>query len=193
MKTFLTRTFILAFLLTISYAASAQVYLGGSIGGGYAESPSTSSKSWAVNISPEVGYAFNENWAVGGRIGYGKSVSEIDSPYLEEIDTEINLFTINPYVAYSHVRFKGFAVWAEAGLQFAPKQEGAGYSTFAGYITPVLTYDLGKRITLKTNLNFAGLMITGTTDGGFAFAGSFGGDDAISLDDDLSIGFVFRF
>lgn len=189
----ITRMFLVAVLLTASYVASAQIYLGGSVSGAYTESPSTSSKSWAVDVSPEVGFAFNDRWALGVRVSYGKSVSEVDSPYLQETKTSVNLFTVNPYFAYAPLRVNRFAVWAEVGVQFAPEQEDVEFKTYAGYITPVLTFDVTKHLTLKTNLGFAGLAVTGTTDGDIVLAGVIGGDDAITFNDDLSIGVVFRF
>lgn len=189
----ITQIILVAVLLTTSYVASAQIYLGGSVSGAYTESPSTSSKSWAVDVSPEIGFAFSNRWAVGLRVSYGKSVSEVDSPYLNETKTSVNLFTVNPYFAYAPLRVNRFAVWAEVGVQFAPEQEHAEFNTFAGYITPVLTFDVTKHLTLKTNLGFAGLAVTGTTDGDIVLAGVIGGDDAITFNDDLSIGVVFRF
>ena len=193
MKTRLIRIIIAAALFTISFAASAQIYIGGSIGGAYGTSSDSSTKSWALDIKPEIGYAFNENWAIGGRVTYGKSVSKTETPSIKDSDIDITLLTINPYAAVSAFRFRGFAVWAEFGVQVMPEQYGVDFTTFAGYITPVLTYNIGRHITLKTDLNFAGLAVTGTTEGELIFAGSIGGDDAISFNDDLSIGFVFRF
>ena len=83
MKSFIKRILVISFLFTLSYAASAQIYVGGSIGGSYAKAESTNAKSWTIDISPEVGYIFNENWAAGARITYGKSVKEINSQYLD--------------------------------------------------------------------------------------------------------------
>ena len=53
MKSFTTRLLVIAFLMTISFAASAQIYVGGSIGGSYAKAESTNAKSWAIDISPK--------------------------------------------------------------------------------------------------------------------------------------------
>lgn len=192
MKTIIKRILIISFLLTSTIAASAQVYIGGSIGGAYADSPNTSSRSWAVNIQPEIGYAFG-SWAVGARASYGKSESRIDSPYLKETDTEISLFTINPYAAFSFLRFRNFSVCAELGLEFAPKQYGADFTSFGAYITPLLTYTVNEHFILKTSLDFAGLAVSGTSDGNVAFVGALGGDNAVIFDDDLSIGFIYRF
>ena len=94
MKSFTTRLLVITFLMTISFAASAQIYVGGSISGIYGKAESTNAKSWAIDISPEVGYAFNENWAAGARISYGKSVSEMKTDYLDKTTTNVSLFTM---------------------------------------------------------------------------------------------------
>ena len=121
MKSFTTRLLVIAFLMTISFAASAQIYVGGSIGGSYAKVESTNAKSWAIDISPEVGYIFNENWAAGARITYGKSVKEVNSQYLDKKTTNVSLFTINPYAVYAPIKFHNFAVGAEMGASSTPK------------------------------------------------------------------------
>ncbi len=192
MKPIFNKITIILLSLTFSIAASAQVYIGGSVGGAYTDSPNTNSRSWAVSINPEAGYSFG-NWAVGGRVTYGKSESKIESPYLKETKTELSLLTINPYAAYSFLRLGNIAVCAELGLQFSPEQNGAEYSTFGAYITPLLTYSINEHLILKTSLDFAGLAVSGSSDGNIAFAGVLGGDDAIRFGEDLSIGFVYRF
>ncbi|MBE6236272.1 MAG: porin family protein [Bacteroidales bacterium] len=193
MKTFISRILTVSLFLTISFAASAQFYVGGSVAGAYANSPSTSVKASAISLNPEVGYSFNEKWAVGGRISYGKTESVTDSPYLKETDLEISLFTINPYAAYSPVSYKGFSLWVEFGVEMSPAQRGADYVSFGAYVTPLLTYSLNDHFILKTSLDFAGLAVQAGTNGDFIFSGAAGGDDLISLGDDLSIGVVYRF
>lgn len=193
MKTFFKRILVISFLLTLSYAASAQWYVGGSIGGSYSNSKSTSTTAWAVSISPEAGYIFNERWAVGGLISYGKAVTKVYSQYLDKTDVDITLLSINPYAIYAPIRFKNFAVCAEMGVMFAPPQPGVNFATFGAYITPLLTYSINEHISLKTELDFAGLSVSGTTNGTFSFGASVGGDDAIMIGDDLSIGFIYKF
>ena len=193
MKTFFKRLLIILFFMTLSYAASAQWFVGGSIGGSYSNSKSTNTKAWAVSISPEAGYILNENWAVGGLISYGKAVTKVYSQYLDKTDVDITLFSINPYAIYAPIKFKHFAVCAEMGVTFAPRQTGINYAAFGAYITPLLTYNINEHIFLKTNLDFAGLSVSGTTNGSFSFGASAGGDNALNLDDGFSIGFVYRF
>ena len=193
MKSFTTRLLVIAFLMTISFAASAQIYVGGSIGGSYAKAESTNAKSWTINISPEVGYIFNENWAAGARITYGKSVQEINSQYLDKKTTNVSLFTINPYAVYAPIKFHNFAVCAEMGASYSPKLSGANYSLYSLYVTPLLTYSVNDHIILKTGLDFAKLSISGDTNGTFKFGASVGADDVLSISDYFSIGFVYRF
>ena len=193
MKSFTTRLLVIAFLMTISFAASAQIYVGGSIGGSYAKAESTNAKSWAIDISPEVGYIFNENWAAGVYISYGKSVQEIKSEYLDNKTTNVSLFTINPYAVYAPIKFHNFAVCAEMGASYTPKLSGANYSLYSLYVTPLLTYSVNDHIILKTGLDFAKLSVSGDTNGTFKFGVSAGADDVLSLSDNFSIGLVYRF
>ena len=193
MKSFTTRLLVIAFLMTISLAASAQIYVGGSIGGSYAKAESTNAKSWAINISPEVGYIFNENWAAGARITYGKSVQEINSQYLDKKATNVSLFIINPYAVYAPIKFHNFAVCAEIGASYTPKLSEANYSMYSAYITPLLTYSVNDHIILKTGLDFAKFSVSGDTNGTFKFGASVGADDVLSISDNFSIGFVYRF
>jgi len=193
MKSFTTRLLVIAFLMTISLAASAQIYVGGSIGGSYVKAESTNAKSWAINISPEVGYIFNENWAAGARITYGKSVQEINSQYLDKKATNVSLFTINPYAVYAPIKFHNFAVCAEMGASYTPKLSEANYSMYSAYITPLLTYSVNDHIILKTGLDFAKFSVSGDTNGTFKFGASVGADDVLSISDNFSIGFVYRF
>lgn len=193
MKSFIKRILVISFLFTLSYAASAQIYVGGSIGGSYAKVESTNAKSWTIDISPEVGYIFNENWAAGVYISYGKSVQEINSEYLDNKTTNVSLFTINPYAVYAPIKFHNFAICAEMGASYTPKLSGANYSFYSLYVTPLLTYSVNDHIILKTGLDFAKLSVSGDTNGTFKFGVSAGGDNAINITDDFSIGFVYKF
>ena len=193
MKSFTTRLLVIAFLMTISFAASAQIYVGGSLGGCYAKGVSINARSWTIDISPEVGYIFNENWAAGARITYGKSVKEVNSPYLDNKTTNVSLFSINPYAVYAPIKFHNFLVCSEMGASYAPKLSGVNYSLYSLYITPLLTYSVNDHIILKTGLDFAKLSVSGDTNGTFKFGVSAGADDVLSVSDNFSIGFVYRF
>ncbi len=191
MKTFITRLLVIAFLLTSSFAASAQVYVGGSIGGSYGKVESTDAMSWSVKINPEVGYIINENWAAGASVSY----SVISSKKQDETTstmTSASQLSINPYAVYAPIKFKNFAVCAEMGAVISPKMSALS-GIYKAYLTPLLTYSLNDHIILKTALDFASLYLTGTTDGTFSFSASVGGDNALDISDDFSIGFIYKF
>ena len=187
MKSSLLKLAIVASLMSLSVIASAQVYVGGSIAASYNKSGSDS-KTWSFNLNPEVGYFLNDNWAIGGRIAFGRAQTST----LGTVKGTSTTFTINPYAAYSPFQYGDFALWAEFGLRFAPKVGGASYASYGAYAVPVLTYNLGDHFVLKTNLNFAALSVSGTSDGGFAFAGSANCNRGLSVGD-LTIGFVYKF
>lgn len=193
MKSFFKRLFVISFLMTLSYAASAQWYVGGSIGGSYSNLESTNTTAWAISISPEAGYIINENWAVGGQISYGKAVTKVESQHLNKTETDVDLFCVNPYAIYAPIKFNNFAICAEMGVMFAPKQSGVDFATFGAYITPLLTYSINEHIILKTELDFAELSVSGTTNGTISVGASVGGDNIIDFDEALSIGFIYRF
>lgn len=193
MKSLFTKLIVATFFLTISISASAQWYVGGLIGCSYSKSPSTDSKSWAVSFNPETGYVYNEKWTFGGCMEYGKAVSVVDSKYLYEEDIEVNLFKINPYALYTPIRYQNFALCAEIGLEFVPRQSGIDCAMYGAYIKPLLTYSLNENLLLKTELDFAVFSIAGSSSGDFSIGAVAGISDVISLDDDLSIGFIYLF
>lgn len=184
---------IIAFLCMVAgaFSASAQWYAGGSVAGAYVKT--NGAEIQAFNLSPETGYIFRNRLAVGGRISWGKSNAAISSPGLEYSNAETRAFTLNPYVGWGLVRFGCFAAWVEGGFHLIPEQKGVGKTTVTIYANPVLTYSLSHHFLLKTGLGFAGLLASTDFDGNYILAGAFGGDNALKIGDDLSIGFVYRF
>lgn len=184
------------FLLAITVimmpsVASAQVYVGGSISGFYSDTPSDGTKAKAFDIRPEVGYVLNSDWAFGARFSYGKSESVTDRPGLHVETSNVNLFTISPYASYSVLSFAGLSLWAEAGLNLAPKQDGSE-GAFGAYFAPVLTYDLSRHFLLRTSINILGASVM-WADGGFAFSAGVDSNDIITVGNGLSVGFVYKF
>ena len=79
------------------------------------------------------------------------------------------------------------------GASYTPKLSEANYSMYSAYITPLLTYSVNDHIILKTGLDFAKFSVSGDTNGTFKFGASVGADDVLSISDNFSIGFVYRF
>lgn len=83
--------FAIALLTVASLSASAQVYLGGSVG--YWHDDTADSDSFT--IKPEIGYEINETWGVGTTIGY---------TYTKADDVKAHLFELAPYARYTYFR-----------------------------------------------------------------------------------------
>ena len=190
MKSSVLKLLVVASLMSLCYIASAQVYVGGSIAGSVVNSSYSNVKqnSWSFNVQPAVGYLLNDNWAIGGRISYTLSKSKTEYVELGSLSTsDSNAIVINPYAAYSPLRRGNFALWAEFGLKFAPKMHSSDYASYGAYIVPALTYDLNDHFVLKSNLGFAALSVSGTSNGKFSFSGSAGEKN------NLSIGVLYKF
>ena len=192
MKALFKRAMVALAFLTITYSASAQMFVGGSIGYKYTKAVAAGSKAWAVNLSPETGYIFNETWAVGGRLLYAKSVSKTETPYLSDTKIDVEAFTINPYAVYAPIRYGNFTLCAELGLQFIPRQKSLDFCAYNAYAVPVLSYSFNEHIIFKTTLNCAGVTIGGSSSGDFIFGLAAKGNEAFNLSD-LSVGLVYSF
>lgn len=193
MCTFSRKAVLMSVLLLLSFWASAQVYIGGSIAGAYAKVPSENAQSWLINVKPEAGYFLKGNLALGGRVSYGKTETMIKDSSHNETNTTINLLTINPYIAFAPFQYEHFSFWAECGIQVTPKQASLSFTSIGAYVAPALSYSLGEHFLLKAQLDFARLAINYTTDGGYSFNGFFDSNDVISFGEKLSIGFLYRF
>lgn len=184
---------ILAFaMIMVPSVASAQVYVGGSVSGSYSDRPTSGTNAKAFDLRPEVGYILNSDWAFGARLSYGKSKSVTDRPGLQDETTNVNLFTVSPYASYSLLSFAGLSLWAEAGLNLAPKQDGSE-GAFGAYLTPVFTYNLSRHFLLRSSINILGASVMWSGDGDFSFAAGVDADDIITVGNGLSVGFVYKF
>ena len=84
----------------VSLAASAQGYVGGSVG--IASSKDGNSENVTTyQVLPEVGINLDENWAIGTVVGWGKSNVNIANENLVN-----NYFKLEPYVRYTFARSK---------------------------------------------------------------------------------------
>jgi hypothetical protein len=163
----------IALALATAVACNAQYFVGGSLGlsthsskteiDGYGtvKSPST----FGFSITPKVGYYLNPKVAVGLSASFGYSDSTI---YTTTPKTEVKTYSwsVSPFARYSFLQFGKFSVLAEAtvginGSSLKTKETSTvdGISTF-GYgvnVAPILSYDISKKFSLETKLNFLAL------------------------------------
>lgn len=132
-------------LVTVS--ASAQVYVGGSVGLGSTKIAGGDSKT-TYKILPEIGYNLNGNWAVGTVVGFGKG----NPTELESVGTEY--FAVQPYVRYTFVQSKLVNVFIDGGLGFTDYKD-AGTEWSVG-LKPGLAVNLNRSLSFVTHIGFFG-------------------------------------
>ena len=113
MKKFLA----IAIMLAASISASAQLYLGGSIG----LNRNTSENETNLTIAPEIGYELNSKWAIGGELAYN---------YKYDDGLSTNVFAIRPYARYTYYSCADNRVnlFVDGGF-------GLGFERFVMYVT----------------------------------------------------------
>ena len=175
-KLFITIAFVAATMF-----ASAQLYVGGSLGmstesGKYKwEQDGTTveqdmPKSFVFTLAPEVGFMFNDNMGVGLQfgLGFGKATQKdytYDPAATETVKTTIIAFA--PYFRYVFAEVDNFKFYADAKVSYAmnkPKasieQDGTtvtfdgNKTTALGFgIVPGMAYQLTDNISMNAALN----------------------------------------
>ena len=96
---------LLAVVLFASLNASAQWYIGGSVGFGSVK-PSGGDSEAVFSILPELGYQLNDKWSVGAKVGYHKG--DGIAAVINSTNTRVDLteeFIIRPYARVPPVSF----------------------------------------------------------------------------------------
>lgn len=101
---------LIAAMAVMTLTASAQVYVAGSFGLGVSSvkvGDGDSKSTTVFSLSPEIGYSFNETWAVGAELGFGTSKTD-------DVDA-ITSWGVSPYVRCTFAELaSGVNVFAEA-------------------------------------------------------------------------------
>lgn len=124
------KLFLALMLLGISLAASAQAYIGGTLGIAveHVSVDGGSGTSSAFSIAPEGGYYFNKTWAVGASLGI---------KYQDLTGTGITTFSILPYVRGTFASASVFDFFGELAMGYAHESaDGYGVGGFIAGIRP---------------------------------------------------------
>lgn len=104
-------------LVAVMFAvcASAQVYVGGNVG--IASYEVNDHDETVYSLLPEVGYKFNDDWAVGVMFGWSKYgfTSNSNGFALERM---AKTFEINPYARYTFLHTKLINVFCDGGFGY---------------------------------------------------------------------------
>ena len=147
------KVLLMVVVLFASMAASAQVYVGGSLGFASVKPIGGGDSETTYKIVPEVGYNFSDQFAIGIALGYRKgSCSLGKAEYSQDVTTEV--FGINPYARYSPVEWDPVKLFFDGGIGFESLKDMG--SNFAVGIRPGVAVTLSERVSFVAHLGFLG-------------------------------------
>lgn len=193
------KVMLMVAFMVAAVAASAQVYIGGSLGVSSTKEPYRDGgvESDAVTkfrLNPEVGYNLDDKWAVGIGLGFD---------YGKQGDVKNTGFEIAPYARWTFARWNKVSLFLEGGLSYSfdkvkkeyeddgetiSKEEKTSY--FKIGVKPGLRVDLTDHFALMTRLGWLGYTCT-MPDGDDMNNGSSFGFDVSG--ENISFGVLYNF
>ena len=160
---------LLAVVLFASLNASAQFYVGGSVGFGSVKPVGGGDSEFVFKILPELGYNLNDKWAVGAVLGYqkglqfsGMNIGTGNNNVIEGVNnlatqanfSQVETFTISPYARYTAIEWDMVNVFFDGGLTFGSVKDSGTY--FSLGVRPGLAVKLCDEISFVAHLGFLG-------------------------------------
>lgn len=139
---------LVAAMMVAAISASAQIYVGGSLGFESTKANENADNLTTFAIEPEAGYNLNENWAVGVQLGYAskdKSKNE-----------KVSAFTIAPYARYTFAKSGIASFFVDGGIQYASLGSDAKGSIFGLGFRPGVKIAASNKVDLVAKLGFLG-------------------------------------
>ena len=97
----------------VAVAASAQVYVGGSLGINSTKIDGEDDATITYKFLPEIGYKFSDSWAAGVNFGWAKEGVTSDDD-----DLTVNTFEVNPYARFTFVKGKVVNVFCDGSVGY---------------------------------------------------------------------------
>lgn len=141
---------LVAAMMTV--AASAQVYVGGSIGIGSVKSGAADAET-TYKIVPEIGYNINDEWAIGIAFGYQKGACALgQGAYTQDVDAK--MFGVNPYVRNTFLKTKYVNVFVDGGLTYANVKDIG--NDFEIGLKPGVALNFNDKLSFVAHIGFIG-------------------------------------
>lgn len=179
------KVLLMVMVMFASVAASAQVFVGGSVGFGSVKPIGGGDSEATYKIVPEIGYNFNDQWAVGLALGYQKGSCTLGSlGYSQDVKTEV--FGIEPYARFTPVEWESVKLFFDGGISFESLKDVG--TNFALGIRPGVAITLTDEISFVTHLGFLGFETFSPKGGGKS-----GSEFGLDLSNKVSFGVYFNF
>jgi len=181
-------------VFAVSGAQAANYFVGGS-----ASLSLDDTHKNTIEVSPEIGWYYNENWDFGLNVDLGYARSDADNGLWG--------YGIGGFARYKVAQFGDFKLLLKGsvGAAFATVTsnvdaiDGETTAALAASIAPMVTYDVSESLTLYANLNFLGVsasyMFENDTLGiGNDWAFNAGVDSSnVFNTGDFKVGFLYNF
>lgn len=169
---------MLLFVLVATLSVKAQVYVGGNLSWWHIEDGDNTS----FILAPELGYEFNDKWAVGAQLLYGHYKQGTGDHKIKA-----NGFAFAPYARFSFFENKIIRCFVDGGVGVSSYKvkHADSESGFELGLKPGIAIKLGEHFSLIAKYGFLGYRdeyLLGDSGYGFAFSS-----------EDLSIGFHYTF
>lgn len=138
------KVFLAAVLAVSSLAASAQIWVGGSLGLGINDPEAEGAKSTtAITIAPEVGYTLNEKWDVA---------VALNGTFVSCDGESVNNFSVEPYARYTFAQMDKVSFFVEGGLGFGSVEYADGEWFEKSVTTMYVGFRPGMKVAFNDNL-----------------------------------------
>lgn len=166
--------FLMAIMAVAAVTASAQVYVGGSLGFSSVK-PDGGKSQTAFNINPEVGYSLSDNLAVGAVLGFD---------YAKDAYTA---FEVSPYVRYKAIQWDKVNIFLDGAVGITSYKPDGGSSATAWNvgIKPGIEFKATDKISLVAHMGFLGYEDNHKVDGTKSFG--------VNLHNDITFGVYYNF
>lgn len=138
------KLFLTMVVAVMAISANAQVYVGGGFGIA-STSVDGGNDVTSYKFVPEVGYAFNNEWAVGAAFGW------------EGSDKGPKTVSVNPYVRWTFGRGNLVNVFVDGGGEYAHIYgNGADTDAFSFGLKPGVAVNISKHLSFVSHVGFLG-------------------------------------
>lgn len=172
------KVFMMAIMAIVAISASAQTYVGGSLGFSNVKTDGKDDSKNVITIAPEVGYNLDDDWAIGVVLGFG---------YSKEGDWSKTAFDISPYIRYTAIHAGKVNFFLDGGVNFnTSKVKGSdAHNGWGVGIKPGIELKANDKVSLVAHIGRIGYYDTHEFDYTKTFT--------VSLDNSLSLGFYYNF
>lgn len=186
---------LMAAFMVASLAASAQVYVGGSLGFESQKADKDADASSTFSIMPELGYNLSDNLAVGIQLGYTHSNDKgyINDGELSGVKSEakIGAFEVAPYARYTFAKTGIASFFVDGGIKATFLSNDAEGTIFGIGVRPGVKLSASEKVDFIAKLGYIGYQTANEDAQGYGYK-----KECLGLNIDntnLEIGVLFNF